>query len=150
MDVIDKKILSLLQADGRKSCDKISTVVGLSVSAVNERIKRLQKQKVILGYQAHISPEKMGLLVTAFIKILLKEPSDKAAFLNELKKQMEVIECHHVTGEWTYLLKTRCKNNSHLETLLTDKIKGIPGVVRTETLIALSSPLEKASLPLDL
>lgn len=148
MDDIDKKIISFLQAEGRMSCEKMSSMVGLSVSAINERIKRLQKQEIILGWGAHISPQKIGLDILSFVQLLLGEKSEKG-FLKEIKKIPEVLECHHITGEWSYLLKVRCRNIHHFEQVLGEKIKSIPGILRTHTLIALSSPLERTILPLE-
>lgn len=149
MDAIDLKLLSLLQIEGRIPHEKLGEVVGLSVSAVNERIKKLQKQGIVLGWEARINPKKVGLDVLAFIHILLGERVDEGLFLKEIEKIPEVLECHHITGEWSYLMKIRCKNISHFEHLLGVRIKGVPGVLRTQTVIALSSPLERTSLPLD-
>lgn len=149
MDAIDKTIVSLLQAEGRTSCDKISSIVGLSVSAVNERIKRLQKQGVITGWGANICPQKVGLDVLSFVQVLLGERCDEKVFLAEIIKISEILECHHITGEWSYLLKIRCKNIHHFETVLGEKLKPIPGILRTHTLIALSTPLERTILPLE-
>lgn len=150
MDAIDKKIISLLQVEGRTSCEKISSVVGLSISAVNERIKKLQKQEIIIGWGAHICPQKVGFDVLSFIQILLgKNVLDEKSFLIDIAKIPEVLECHHITGEWSYLLKMRCRTIGHLENILGEKIKQIPGILRTHTLIALSSPLERATLPLE-
>lgn len=149
MDDIDKKILAILQVEGRTSCDKIGTVVGLSVSAVNERIKRLQKQGILMGWGAHISPQKIGLDVLSFVQILLGKSSDEKGFLSEITKIPEILECHHITGEWSYLIKVRCKTINHFEHVLGEKIKPISGILRTHTLIALSSPLERTILPLE-
>lgn len=150
MDAIDKTIVSLLQAEGRTSCEKMSSIVGLSVSAVNERIKRLQKQGVITGWGANICPQKVGLDVLSFVQVLLGERCDEERFLAEIAKIPEILECHHITGEWSYLLKMRCRNISQFETVLGEKLKPIPGILRTHTLIALSSPLERTILPLEL
>lgn len=149
MDAIDRKILELLQLDSKTSCEKIGSIVGLSVSAVNERIKRLQKQGVILGFGAQICPEKVGLGVLAFVQVLLAEKGNESAFLLDIGKVPEVLECHHITGEWSYLLKIRCKSIRHFEEVLGKSIKEAPGILRTHTLIALSSPLERTILPLD-
>lgn len=149
MDAIDLKLLSLLQIEGRTSNEKLGDAIGLSVSAVNERIKKLQKQGIILGWEARISPQKVGLDVLAFIHILLGEKVDEGLFLKEVEKIPEILECHHITGDWSYLLKVRCRTISHFESILGGRIKVIPGVLRTQTLIALSSPLERTSLPLE-
>jgi len=150
VDIIDNTIISLLQVEGRTSCEKISSIVGLSVSAVNERIKKLQKQGVITGWGANICPQKVGLEVLSFVQVLLGEKCDEKSFLSEIAKIREILECHHITGEWSYLLKIRCRNINHFETVLGKKLKLIPGILRTHTLIALSTPLERTILPLEL
>ena len=150
MDIIDNTIISLLQVEGRTSCEKISSIVGLSVSAVNERIKKLQKQGVITGWGVNICPQKVGLEVLSFVQVLLGEKCDEKSFLSEIAKIREILECHHITGEWSYLLKIRCRNINHFETVLGKKLKLIPGILRTHTLIALSTPLERTILPLEL
>ena len=150
MDDIDKKIVSLLQVEGRISCEKIGSTIGLSVSAANERIKKLQKQGIITGWGAQISPQKMGFDILSFVQILLGENNNENSFLENIVKIPEVLECHHITGEWSYLIKLRCKNIHHFEQVLGKKIKPIPGILRTHTLIALSSPLERTILPLEL
>lgn len=148
MNSTDCKILHLLQTDGRKSYDKIGKAVGLSISAVNERIKKMQKQGIILGWNINVCPKKIGLDVLAFVLILLGK--DEAPFLTEIAKIPEILECHHVTGEWSYILKVRTNTISNFELLLGKKIKKLPGILRTHTLIALSSPLERTTLPLNI
>jgi len=150
MDDMDRKIVSLLQVEGRVSCEKIGSSIGLSVSAVNERIKKLQKQGIITGWGAQISPQKIGFDILSFVQILLGETSNENIFLAKIETIPEVLECHHITGEWSYLIKVRCRNIQHFEQVLGEKIKTIPGILRTHTLIALSSPLERTILPLDL
>jgi Lrp/AsnC family transcriptional regulator, leucine-responsive regulatory protein len=150
VDDIDRKIISFLQVEGRISCEKIGSTIGLSVSAVNERIKKLQRQGIITGWGAQISPQKMGFDILSFVQILLGENSNENTFLTRIDKIPEVLECHHITGEWSYLIKVRCKNIHHFEEVLGEKIKPIPGILRTHTLIALSSPLERTILPLEL
>jgi Lrp/AsnC family leucine-responsive transcriptional regulator len=86
----------------------------------------------------------------SFVQILLGENSDENTFLMKIDKIPEVLECHHITGEWSYLLKVRCRNIHHFEQVLGEKIKSIPGILRTHTQIALSSPLERTILPLEL
>ena len=149
MDSIDRKLINILQKDGQISHEKLGHAVGLSVSAVNERVKKLQKQGIITGWHAAISPQKVGFDVLAFLYVLLGEKSDERTFLQEVQKIKEVLEYHHITGEWSYLLKVRCKNIQHLESVLGDKIKRLSAVVRTHTVIALSTQLERNELPVE-
>lgn len=149
MDDIDHKLLSLLQKEGRISNEKLGEAVGLSVSAVNERVRKLQKQDIIFGWEARVNPQKLGFDVLAFVQVLLVERANETLFLNSIATIPEILECHHITGDWSYLLKIRCKAISHFEAVLGKKIKPIPGISRTQTLIALSSPLERTALPLE-
>jgi Lrp/AsnC family transcriptional regulator, leucine-responsive regulatory protein len=147
MDSIDCKIASLIQADGRVSCEKIGHQIGLSLSAVNDRIKKLQQKGVIIKWEARLCPEKTGLNTLAFLYVLIDEAP---TFLDTIRSMPEILECHHITGEWSYLLKIRCRSLAHFEEILSHKIMKIGGIRRTESIIALSSPIEKSELPLEL
>lgn len=120
--------------------------VGLSVSAVNERLKKLSAKGVVQGCLAVLSPAEVGLDVCAFVHVLIERPAHNAGFLTAIQAMPAVLECHHVTGDFSYLLKVRVRNTAALEWFLSDGIKDLPGVVRTQTVIALSSPKETTVL----
>lgn len=146
VDTIDREILRLTQQDGRLSYGDLGAKVGLSVSAVNERLKKLQSQGVIRGWVALANPRAIGLDICAFVQVLLDRPASTAPFVARMAECPEVLECHHVTGDFSYLLKVRARDTSHFEKVLTDLIKSVRGVVRTQTLIVLSSPKEITAL----
>lgn len=146
MDEIDKKIIQLIQIDGNASYAELGAKVGLSVSAINERLKKLQTQQVIQGWRAQINPKAIGLEVLAFIYVQLDRPKHEQDFKQVVMQFDEVEECHHVTGEWSYLMKVRTRSIAELENLISHKIKDSEGIVRTQTVIALSSPKEWAPL----
>lgn len=146
MDDFDRKIITLLQEDGRLAQTSIAASVGLSVSAVNERVRRLLDEEVIT-IRAIANPKAVGCEVLAFVMILLGRPDDDAPFRSAIAKIPEVLEAHHVTGEWSYLLKVRTPSVATLETLLGRRIKAIPGITRSLTSIALSSPKETTVVP---
>ena len=148
MDEKDKIILRLIQKDARLSNSRLGKMVGLSTSAVNERLRKLKRQGVLERYVAVLNPSALSLDVCAFVQVLLGRPEDEQAFLERVRDLPEVLECHHVTGQFSYLLKVRTPNVSHLELLLRDAIKSLVGVARTETLIVLSSPKESTELAL--
>lgn len=148
MDEKDKKILRVIQRDARLSNSQLGKMVGLSTSAVNERLRKLRNQGVLRGYVALLNPTALSLDVCAFVQVLLAGRGDEQAFLERVRDLPEVLECHHVTGQFSYLLKVRAPNVSHLELLLRDAIKSLEGVSRTETLIVLSSPKESTELAL--
>ena len=146
MDDVDRALLELVQVDGRRPYAELAAEVGLSLSAVNERLRRLRARGVVRGVVALLDPRAVGLDVLAFVQVLLDRPEHEAEFLAGVTAMPEVLECHHVTGEWSYLLKVRTRDTGHLETVLGTGIKALPGVVRTQTLIALSSPKETTAL----
>jgi Lrp/AsnC family leucine-responsive transcriptional regulator len=147
VDELDRKILAYVQARGRDSYGDIGAAVGLSVSAVNERLKKLQARGAILGWGARVDPRAVGRGVLAFVFVSIDRPEHERAFVEAVTAAPEVQECHHVTGDWSYLLKVRLGDVGELETLLVGTIKARRGVVRTHTLIALSSPKETARVP---
>lgn len=149
MDDIDRKITSYIQADGRASYADIGAAAGLSVSAVNERLKKLQAGGVIQGWGARISPKAAGLDVLAFVEVLLDRPEHDAPFRDAMRATPAVQECHHVTGDWSYLLKVRVPDTDALERFLSERLKSLPGVARSHTVIALSSVKETPILPMD-
>jgi Lrp/AsnC family leucine-responsive transcriptional regulator len=146
LDEIDRRLLILAQEDGRRPYAELAAEVGLSVSAVNERMRRLRARGVVTGVVALIAPRAVGLGVLAFVRVLLDGPEHEAAFRDGVVAAPEIQECHHITGEWSYLLKVRARDTGHLEDVLTTRIKVLPGVVRTHTVIALSSPKESSAI----
>lgn len=149
MDEIDRKILARIQSDGRASYVEIGTAVGLSVSAVNDRIRKLTAQGVITGWGARVAPRAVGLDILAFVQVLLERPEHDTGFRAAIAALPAVQECHHVTGEWSYLLKLRVADTAALERFLGESLKTLPGIVRSHTVIALSSPKETPLLPLE-
>ena len=148
LDDIDRKILMLLQNDGTLSQSWIARTIGLPTSTVNDRINRMRKNGTIKNLVANIDPSKAGLTVLAFISVLIDWNKSNETFSAAVKKMPEVLECHNVTGDWSYLLKVRAINTSELEDLISNKIKSFPGVTRSETIFVLQTNKETSSLPL--
>lgn len=147
MDDIDRKLIAHAQAEGRASYAEMGAAVGLSVSAVNERLKKLQASGAITGWSARASAEALGLELLAFVHVLLERPEHEAAFRAAMRDTPAVQECHHVTGEWSYLLKVRVANTAALERFLAERLKTVPGIGRTQTVIVLSTVKETPALP---
>lgn len=147
MDEIDRKIIGITQADGRVTNAALAEATGLSVSAANERLRRLQERGVISGWSARVDPEAVGLGLLAFLFVLVDRTEHNRPFVAAASALPEVLELHHVTGEWSYLLKVRAASPRALEGLITERIKAIPGVARSMTVIALSSAKETSALP---
>ena len=150
IDEIDRTLLGLLQENGRTSYAELGKAVGLSVSSVNERVRKLQQRGVIEGVFSSISPAALRLDLLAFIFVGWTDPATEAPFLARVANEASIMECHHVTGSWNYLLKVRTHTTRDLEAFLSGIVKGVPGVQRTETLIVMSSAKETFHLPLNL
>jgi Lrp/AsnC family leucine-responsive transcriptional regulator len=142
MDEIDRIILDTVQRDGRASLAEIGKRCGLSVSATNERVRKLEARGLITGWGARVDPAAVGADLLAFIFILLSGPEHEAAFKELVRRLDEVQECHHVTGEWSYMLKVRTRGTAGLERLLATALKSVPGLARTYSTIALSTVKE--------
>ena len=147
MDQIDRIILARLQSDSSQTYAEIGAAAGLSASAVNERLKRLRSDGVIRRMSADIDPAAVGLSLLGFVLVAVNEPPGEGRFRDAMKAAPEVLECHHLTGDFSYLLKLRLRDTAHLEQFLMDRLKPLAGVVRTHTLIALSTVKETHILP---
>ena len=139
---MDRIIIDRLQADGALTYAEIGAAVGLSASAVNDRLKRLRAEGVIRRMTAEIDPTAIGLSLLAFVLVAVNDAPAEVLFREAMTAAPEVLECHHLTGEFSYLLKLRLRDTAHLEQFLMDRLKPLTGIVRTHTLIALSSVKE--------
>jgi Lrp/AsnC family transcriptional regulator, leucine-responsive regulatory protein len=147
LDDIDLRILGLLQEDCRTSLVRLGEQVGLSAPAVLERIKKLEAAHVITGYSAMLDARRLGLDITAFIGVIISHPNLIGDFERQAASLRDVLECHHVTGEYTLLLKVKTANTSTLERLIS-QIRSLAGVGRTETMVVLSTHTERVQLAL--
>ena len=150
MDVIDLKILDLLQDDGRTSHSEIAKTVGLSAPSVGERVKKLENRGIIKRYVALLDPDRVKHPIMSFIAISLDKPIHAKAFLQRIKELDNVLECYHVTGEMDYLLKVRTRTTTALESLISNDLRSLDGVVSTRTSVSLSAPKEETRLTLNL
>ena len=148
LDQYDQTLLSLLQTDSQVSYAELGKKIGLSVSAVNERIKKLQGRGIISKYVAVLDAAKLDLGLCAFIHVWIDRPASEDSFIDKIKSIPEIQECHHVTGEFNYLLKVRVSGTAALEALLKEKLKSLKGVVKVQTFVVLSTQKETTALPL--
>ena len=142
MDRIDTKILQLLAANARITGADIARKINLTLPAVTERLRKLDRSGYIDQYTIRLNREKAGLQLLAFIQVWI-DHSKPAHVLENIRALNEVLECHHVAGECDLLLKVLVKSTAGLEELLVKKIKGIKAVTRTATTIILSSYKEE-------
>lgn len=141
MDHIDSKILSCLTRDARMNASQISQQVNLSVSAVIERMKKMEASGLIKGYTAVIDEKQAGFNVQALISIRLEHPK----YNQELNRQMcghdRVMECFYITGDFDYIARIGVSSTEELTKVLHD-IKQIPGVSLTRTYVVLDNVKE--------
>lgn len=148
LDQIDLKILTILQNNGRTRLAEIADEVDLSTPAVMERVKKLEASGVITGYQARLDGKKVGKDVTAFIGVSIGNQRDIDQFATQMLSYRDVLECHHVTGDESFIVKVKSANTGSLEKLL-GQIRSVEGVTRTVTKIVLSTAKESQALELD-
>jgi len=147
LDEIDLKILHILQLDGRRRLADIAEQVDLSAPAVMERVKKLESGGIIRGYQALLDSKKVGKDITAFIGVSIGNQRDMDKFARQMMKYSDVLECHHVTGDESFILKVKSANTGSLEKLLGE-IRSVEGVTRTVTRVVLSTAKEGQTLEL--
>ncbi|MEH6630682.1 MAG: Lrp/AsnC family transcriptional regulator [Halopseudomonas aestusnigri] len=147
MDNTDRKILAQLQSDNRTSMATLAEQTGLSVSAVNDRVRKLQTNGTIQDNRAVLNPEIIGLNLLAFLFIDLHQGVDEENFVEAVTQLPEVQELHHVTGQHNYLAKVRVANTQGLQQFLKQRLKRQPGVAHTETIVVLESEKETTILP---
>jgi len=148
LDPTDRRILECLQENCKRPLASIGEEVDLTASSVMERIHKLEAAGVIRGYAALVDARKLGKDVSAFIGVAISHPRAALSFEREVERTPDVLECHHVTGEWTLMLKVKTRNTRTLEQLI-DRIREHEGVLRTETMVVLSTHTERVRIPLD-
>jgi Lrp/AsnC family leucine-responsive transcriptional regulator len=140
VEATDRKILSLLAADGRMSFTDLGKATGLSTSAVHQRVKRLEQRGVITGYGARVDHVAAGLPLTAFISITPIDPAAPDDYPDRLRDIPEIESCWSVAGEESYILQVRVATPADIEALLS-RIR-VKANVSTRTTIVLSTPYE--------
>ena len=140
VEEIDRRIVSLLSRNGRMSFTELARQAGLSVSAVHQRVRRLENEGVITGYVALCDPEVIGLPLTAFVSIKPFDPAAPDDVPQRLSALSAIEACHSVAGDENYILKVRVSSPAALEDLL-QQIRTIASV-STRTTIVLSTPYE--------
>ena len=127
MDDVDTQIVDLLQADARLTQAQIAKKVGLSQPSVADRIRKLEEQRIVTGYSAKVDPRKLGKDITAFIGVGIEHPKYFDGFARKVMGLEEVLECHRVVGQDSYLLKVRTENTGTLDRLINRYIHEAEG-----------------------
>lgn|SRR5688572_5743299 len=145
LDEIDRGILEMLQDDCKVALARVGEQVGLSAPSIVERVRKLEAEGFIEGYHARLNARRLGLDVTAFISVWTSHPRVIKDFTARLSEFEDVLECHHVTGDPTMLLKVKTRNTQSLERLISS-VRSLSGVERTETNVVLSTLVERPGL----
>lgn len=149
MDDISLNILKILQKKARIPNVEVARQVGLAPSAVLERIRKLEKQGIIDGYEVRLNPERFGRSLVAFICVQTDPKTDEIAIGDSLAQNPEVQEVHYLAGEDQFMVKVRTSGIGDLERLRRKKIAALKGVRSTRTAIVLSSFKESAQFPIE-
>lgn len=147
LDAIDRKILTLVQADSSLSYAAMGAEVGLSVSAVNERVRKLERGGAVKGYVAVLDPAIVGAEALAFLELRLARSDAAEALLGAVQGRREVQEIHRISGEAQFLLKLRAPGLDDLEAII-DETLAVPGVRQTRLTLALATAKESPEVPI--
>ena len=150
IDIFDKKLLTILQNNGRISNVELAEVVNLSESACLRRVRSLEERGLIDRYVALLDHKRVGLTDTVFVHIVLKreEKSELEAFENAVKNIPEILECYLMTGEFDYLLHIVVANMADFERLHNDSLTQLPGVSRVNSSFAIRTVQKTSELPI--
>jgi Lrp/AsnC family leucine-responsive transcriptional regulator len=147
LDAIERRLLSLLQANGRTSNAELARELDMAPSAVFERVRKLEARGLIAGYEARLAPKALELGLLAFVFVRAEERGEFSVG-TKLAELEAVQEVHQVVGEDCYLVKVRARDTDDLARLLNREIKRVPGIIGTRTTIVLGSLKETLRLPL--
>lgn len=151
LDKIDRRILDLLQRNGRLSMTELAEQVGLSPTPCTERVRRLERDGVITGYHARVSPAAVGRSMLVFVELKMAAKSDKV--FDQVKRQIagvpEVLDCHLVAGDFDYLVKARISEMSQYRRLLGNILLKLPGATESRSYIVMEELKETLYLPVD-
>lgn len=148
-DAIDRKILALLQENAKTSQAAVAKAVGLTAPSVNERIRKLEQAGFIRGYVALLDDHKLGQDITAFVEVFVEHPRYERAFIDAVAGLDEVLECHHITGEFSLLLKVRVADMNDFRRLLIEHLNSLRGVRQTRTVMVLATSKEQHKIRVD-
>ncbi len=148
LDATDVQLLEALQQDCKASLSRLGAQVGLTAPSVMERVRKLETAGVITGYHARVDGALIGLDITAFVGVSFNFQKGIDRFRGAVNEMPGVLECHHVTGAHTMLVKVKAPNTATLEELISS-FRDVEGVTRTETMVVLSTQRESGHVPLD-
>jgi len=147
MDDIDLRLLDLIQRDGRGAYAYFGEIVGLSKSAIHERLKKLTSNGVITGWSAQIDPAHTGYPVVVFIRAEIDLPANREAFADHVSCLPGIQECHLTSGRWNCCLKLRAASIERAEQIIAEEIASLKGVLGMQVDAVTSTKKETLYLP---
>ncbi len=150
LDSLDRKILGIFAKDIRISFTEIARQCNITASAIHQRVQKLIEQNIIDGKTFKISPKAINYNTLAYVGVqinLVKQRTHQEVF-EHIKGIPEVVECHNITGKYSFLLKIYAHSNEHLKKLLVEKLQSVVEVVATETFISLEEGFSR-NLPVE-
>ena len=148
LDKLDRQILTLLQKEGRLSMKELGDQIGLSITPCIERVKRLERDGVITGYYARLSPAALGASLLMFVQITLSNKSGEMfdQFRREVLRIPQVLECHLVSGDFDYIIKARIQEMSEYRSLLGEILLQLPGASQSKSYVVMEEIKETLAL----
>jgi Lrp/AsnC family leucine-responsive transcriptional regulator len=151
LDKIDRRILRILQKEGRIAMKELAEQVGLSVTPCIERVKRMERDLVITGYYARVDPHQLRASLLVFVEITLDHKSGNMfeQFRREVQRIPEVLECHLVSGDFDYLIKARIGEMADYRKLLGDILLQLPGAVQSKSYVVMEEIKETLTIAVE-
>ena len=151
LDDKDRALLRHLQDDARVTSTELAKRVDLSPPGLQKRVRKLEEMGVIEGYKTILNREALGFDMLCFVQVTLRrhEPEAIRSFKERIKSMTEVMECHHITGEYDYLLKIVVRNRNHLEQFLVEKLTPLKGMDKIRTSLVLREIKSSIAIPMD-
>lgn len=151
LDPIDRKILEILQTNGKITNAQLAQEVGLSPAPTLERVRKLENNGYIKSYHAEVDTEKLGMGVSIFLLVTLAshKKSQVMAFVEKINKVEEVVECHHITGTGDFLLKILTKDIQSYQSIILDKLVEIEEMGNMQSMVVLSTFKDSKVMPVN-
>lgn len=151
LDKLDRRILTLLQKDGRLSMKDLGEQVGLSITPCIERVKRMERDGIISGYYARVNPAALGASLLMFVQITLSNKSGEMfdQFRREVLRIPQVLECHLVSGDFDYIIKARIQEMTEYRTLLGEILLKLPGAAQSKSYVVMEEIKETLMLSVE-
>jgi len=143
LDALDRKILATLQENGRMPLSEIARRAGVAPATVHDRLGKLRRSGLIVGFYARLNAAMLGYTVVALIHLRTELAEEIESTIGDLRAIPEVEEVHVVTGEYDLVVKVRARDTAHLQDLLVNRIHRVRGFIRSATEVCLTSPLER-------